>query len=370
MQYRNLCVGLLLIATGCIFYEEKPVAPADQTSISDLNPNLNPDPKIPPLVIVGEGGTSGYLFQYAADTYVKENGGEKFTVHDGDEFIRVMKEFGEKHGAISSFVYFGHGNDVGLYVNQAPHINGGLYANDPQINAKFRAASIYDLPRTLFAAASTAMFYGCNVARENDGQDSFAEQFANHFHTTVSASTGPTEFSFQEDERTLEKLPAKIITDSLYMIPTFAHEGFVTIAPSETVSGYDDVHASMEAASAIRELSKRGLSLDTSASFHPEQSITAADAKTFCTLIDADASCDVEADAETGLVRNTSMLKLLLDAAKLPVKKGAAPFEGEIYYATVHNLLTHDFTHKRWYSRADTAILTWNVLSLREQKGQ
>src|SRR4028119_2314596 len=51
-----------------------------------------------PLVIVGEGGTSASLFEYAADTYIREDGGVKYTVHDGDEFIRAMQEFVQQHG--------------------------------------------------------------------------------------------------------------------------------------------------------------------------------------------------------------------------------------------------------------------------------
>lgn len=86
-------------------------------------------------------------------------------------------------------------------------------------------------------------------------------------------------------------------------------------------------------------------------------------------MIDANAACDTTAlaDPATGLVRNTSALKLLLDASRLPVKKRKSPFEGEIYFASQNNLLTHDFIHKRWYSRADMAMLTWNILQLKEQ---
>ncbi len=356
MQYRGLCIGLLLIATGCLFYDDKPkdTAPAAGAVLKSATP---------PLVIVGEGGTSGYLFQYAADTYIQENGGSKYNVHDGDEFIGAMKDFKKTYGPISSFVYFGHGNEVGLYVNQAPNINGALYANDPALNKKFRAASIYDLPTTMFATGSTALFYGCNVARDDEGLDSFAEQFANHFHTTVSASTGPTEFSFQKDTRTLSKMPAKIVDQSLYMIPTFSDKGFVKLdASKNNISGYDDVYASMEASKAITALGKLGLRLGSGSSFFPYQSITATDARAFCQLIDSNAACDTSEVADSDLYRNTSALKLLLDAAGFAIKKTKTHFEGEIYFAGNNNLLTHDFIHKRWYTREDMAMLTWNIL--------
>lgn len=268
MQNRSLCIGLLLIITGCVFQQ---VIPADN-STAPIAAVIKKT--VTPLVIVGEGGPSGSLFEYAANTYVKEHGGIKYTVHDGDAFIDAMQEFRKKHGPIESFVYFGHGNEIGLYVNQELHVNGGLYASDPILHAKFRAASLYELPQTVFATGSTALFYGCNVARNEVGLDSFAEQFANHFQTQVKAATGPTEFSFEEDTRMQKRMPAKIADASLYMLPTFSDKGFVTIDPSPTgVGGYNDVYKSMEAADALSFFSKRGLRLGSESLFYPFQSI-------------------------------------------------------------------------------------------------
>jgi hypothetical protein len=318
-----------------------------------------------PIVIVGEGGTSGFLFQYAADTFIKENGGVKYTVHDGDEFMQSMRTFKNEHGAISEFVYFGHGNEVGLYVNQAPNINGALYANDPALNEPFRAGSIYDLPRETFASGSLATFYGCNVAKTNDEQDSFAEQFANHFNVTVIAATGPTEFSFSKDAKQFIKVPASVITQPLYMVPTADDKGFITVEPSPFIIGYDDVHESSAAADAITELSKRGLLFDASGSFRPYASITYDDAQKFCMIINPD-DCDITGADPTEKMRNTAALKMLLDAAGYKLKKTGQPYQAQIHFATINNMLTPDFTHKRWYTRAEMAMLTAKILAFQE----
>lgn len=368
MRFRFFLLACALLATAWTTTSEKTERLVVASVVTKQVAMAEPAVRIAsiPLIIVGEGGTSGYLFQYAADTYAKEHGGDIVTVHDGDEFVAAMKKFTEEHGAISSFVYFGHGNEVGLYVNQAPHINGGFYANDPALNEQFRAASIYDLPSDTFASGSTALFFGCNLAREFEGLDSFAEQFANYFHVTVKASAGPTEFSFSKDEKT-EKLPAKTIDRALYMIPTSSQKGFVTITPSETgIGGYNDVYASMEAAAAIAALHDRGLEIGPESLFHPFQSITVRDAVIFCHVIDPNAPCDTQNMEASELFRNTSALRLLLQAVQAPVKRSQKNFDGDIYFAGQNNLLTHDFVHKKWYTRADMAQLTWNVLQWKE----
>lgn len=320
-----------------------------------------------PLVIVGEGGTSGSLFQYTADTFLKENGGVKYTVHDGDEFIDAMKSFAQEYGAISHFVYIGHGNEVGLYVNQAPNINGAFYGNDPALNIPYRAASLYDLPPSLFAPESTALFYGCNVARSREGFDSFAEQFANHFRVRVTAPIGPTEFSFEQKGKRFLKVPTTRITEPLYMVPTVEEKGFITIEPSPAgIAGYDDVFESMEAREAIVELSERGLMLSLEHQFRPYGAITYGDARAFCRIVNPEAPCAVENFDENERFRNTAALKMLLDAAGFPLKRTNIPYQVQISFANQHHLLTRDFIQRRWYSRAEMAMLASAILKFKE----
>lgn len=324
--------------------------------------------KVTPLVIIGEGGSSGYLFQYAADTFVREHGGERYTVHDGDEFVAAMQDFASKHGPIRSFIYMGHGNEVGLYVNQAPGVNGALYANDPALNELYRAASIYDLSPRLFASGALATFYGCNVAKERLGFDSFAEHFADHFRVDVIASEGPTEFSFDADGKEFVKGPVASINRPVYMIPTAQDKGFVDIKPSlRGIAGYDDVTAGMEAADAIAFLDMRGLRLVEAHLFRPYQSITGKDARAFCKVVNPSAACVPEGGGDADLIRNTAFLKMLLDAQGIQLKKTADPYQAQISFAAANGLLTPDFTRRRWFSRAEAAMLTANIVRFRDR---
>lgn len=385
-----LSLILPLMMTGCAVPQEPPLAIPQPHEAAALEPEARsvatdvpePEPfeeaailtaepprKIAdiPLLIVGEGGTSGALFEYAAETFIREHGGVKVTVHDGDAFVAAMKKFTEEHGAISDFVYMGHGNEVGLYVNQIPGVNGSLYVNDPALNTKFRAASIYDLPPSTFAPGSIALFYGCNVARKKAGFDSFAEQFANHFRVTVTAPIGPTEFSFNPEGKSFLKHPAKVIPGPLYMVPTSDTKGFITIEPSPLgTAGYEDLPASATAGDAIIALRERGLQLDSTSSFLPYKSITYADAKAFCKSMNADAPCTADGYADDELFRNTAALKLLLDNAGYTMKRTNIPYQVQISFGTNNNLLTPDFTHRRWFSRSEMAMLTMNILKFKE----
>lgn len=313
-----------------------------------------------PLIIVGQGGNVGYLFLKAADTYAKEHGGYIAQVDSGDEFIDAIHLYIKERGAIQDFVYFGHGNAVGLYVNQSPSINGAVYANDPLLNTSFSAASIYELPRDIFEEDATAVFYGCNVAHEDGNTDSFAELFANHFDVTVRASSGPTEFSLNPESA---QTPPKNPDDSaLYMVPTTARGGFVTLKPRAAgVAGFADVHVQTIPAEAILEMQTIGLNIAQGTSFTPYKTITYEEAQSFCTIINPDA-CDIGNADPQDQIRNVAALKMLLDATGIPIKQSNTLHEGEIYYARNNNLLTHDFTKKRWYTRGEMAILTRNIL--------
>ncbi len=131
---------------------------------STITPTAEIKTPKPVLIIIGEGGPSGSMFQKAADTYAKEKQSERYTVHSGDEFIAAMRDYFTKHGPLEHLEYFGHGNNVGLYINQAPNINGALYANDPRVDRDYIAASIYELPANTFIPGGSIRFNGCNVA--------------------------------------------------------------------------------------------------------------------------------------------------------------------------------------------------------------
>ncbi len=356
-KFSVLIVGVLVII-GYIVADKRPgTVTAD---IASQHTTEETSSTAQPLILVGQGGDVGYQFLKAADTYAKEHGGLIVQVDSGDEFVEAIESFVAEHQTIDEFVYFGHGNEVGLYVNQAPRVNGAVYANDPVLNEPFSAASIYDLPRNIFATGATALFFGCNVAHETSENDSFAELFSNHFGVTVKASSGPTEFSLNPESP--QSPPKDGEVPALYMVPTAARKGFVTLEPRVSgVGGFDDVHVLGIPSEAIEELTKLGLKLGSEKSYQPYKTITYEEAQKFCQLINPD-TCDIGSATPTEQIRNLAALKMLLDATNIDIKQTSTLHEGEIYYARNNNLLTHDFTHKRWYTRGEMAILTRNIL--------
>jgi len=179
-----ICSAFLLTSCG------------NNVASSTIAPTAEATTPKPILIIIGEGGPSGSMFQKAADTYAKEKQSKRYTVHSGDEFIAAMRDYVAKYGPIQHLEYFGHGNSVGLYIKQAPNINGALYANDPRVDADYIAASIYELPRETFIPGGSVRFNGCNVAEGHlENKSNLAQNFVNYFRITAEAPLGPTEFS-------------------------------------------------------------------------------------------------------------------------------------------------------------------------------
>jgi hypothetical protein len=371
MQVKVIITLCAVFLGGCLPTDQEQQKPLMQTTTVNVSVKNRQKPieavtSSIPLIIAGEGGPAKAMVHLAAVTYQKEHGGVLVDVHNGDEFIWAIRQFIQGHGKISNFVYFGHGNQVGLFVNQEPGINGSLYANDPRLNDGYRAASIYELPATVFASGSLATFYGCNIARYAP-KETMASAFANYFHTTVIASTGPTEFSRSKDS--VDRYPDSLSLPSnfsgpVYMVPTFPQKGFITVEPSKGgLSGYSDVTENLAAADAIQELSKRGLSLNTSALFEPYKVITYADAEKFCiTATQNSSACQTNAEDKSALIRNLDALVLLMNAFHIPVPHTKTPITGYISEAHNRGFLIPDFTHKRWLTRGEIAMLTWNII--------
>ncbi len=216
----------------------------------------------PPLIIIGEGGPSGSMFQKAADTYAKEKQGERYTVHSGDEFIAAMQDYVTKHGSIQHLEYFGHGNSVGLYINQAPNINGALYANDPRVNKDYIAASIYELPRETFMRGGSVRFNGCNVAEGHlENKQNLAQNFVNYFNITAEAPLGPTEFSQVPDRIKPYYNSNGLGTEfngPVYLVPTDPERGFIPIQPQTLIISYADIYNKTLLSGSIKTLEKMG----------------------------------------------------------------------------------------------------------------
>lgn len=319
-----------------------------------------------PLIIAGEGGPSQSLFTKTALTYAAENGGVTYEVRDGDAFVAAMREFRERHGRITKFAYFGHGNAVALFVNQQPGVNAAVYANDPVRNDAFRSASVYQLPGDTFAEGAMVEIFGCNTAAGFPAADSFAQRFADHFSVTVRAATGPTEFSARPDKK--ERVRIDDPAAPAYLVATYEDQGYVSVAPRPHFeNGFADVRKGQPYADAIMKLRQLGLLPDVSADrFAPYRDATYGDAKRFCELAFPGAACELtpeygyKADSP---IRNLHALRMLADAVEAGVAPAAGSHEPYLRWADTRGLLTEDFPNKKWYTRAEMAQLTANVLS-------
>ncbi len=332
-----------------------------------------------PLIIIGEGGPSRGLFIQAAQTYQKKHGGTIYNVGSGDEFIAAVRNFTKSHKTVSHLEYFGHGNAIGLYVNQEANIHGGLYANDPSLNGSYSAASIYELPETTFQPDATIRFNGCNVAEGYPEKDTLGQRVANYFHVKVIAPKGPTEFSKNPDR--VDRIDhANFIsansTLDIYMVPTYKEQGFVEIKPQEQGgTKFTDVHRGEIFDTAVTELTSRGLDLSMQNSnqkkFLPHTLVTYREAQGFCRITTKDQkTCSIPGYKNQDRIRNLHALKMLVDA-KLKKKqqnlKPSTPWhKAYISWATTKNILTADFTQKKWYTRGEMAELTWNMMKLQE----
>jgi hypothetical protein len=343
---RFLIFTLLLV--GC----------AGQASVLDL-----PEVHSENLIIVGEGGPSVSLFIKSAETYKREFGGEIYQVRSGDEFIEAFADFLNRYDEIEHFEYFGHGNNVGLFVNQSPGINGGVYANDPGHNEGFVAASIYELPADIFAVDGSMKFNGCNIADGYPESHSLAQSFANYFDAEVVAAMGPTEFSldphFPDPLPEAKYLPSDFSED-LYMVPTYSDQGFITINAQER-SVYEDVRLGESYEKAVRGMSELGFRLEEGEQFFPYWNGTYANALEFCSFLVSDlATCELEGYELDQKIRNLQFLRMLTDATGVEVGWTDPWYNGYINWAVNRDLLTEDFVNKMWYTRGEMAELTWS----------
>jgi hypothetical protein len=333
-----------------VVVEEIPI-----TEVTEDAKEVPPIPEEPTydntMILVGAGGESSYAFHYAALTYQKAHGGEIYEVNSGDEGVRAINDFVAAHGPIGHLEYFGHGNEVALFLNQTPGENGALYTNDPALDADYIAASIYELDQDIFADGANAKFNGCSIAMGYPYNDSFAEKFANYFGITVKAPNGPMEFI--EDGETV------------YMVLTYDDREFVDIPPAAaSTSGYSDVKQNELYEEAVRTLTSKGLNLGSTDLFKPYQVITYADAKVFCTVAVGDASkCTLSGFNDADELRNLRALQMLVNAYGVQLASSSTWYSPYVHWASdTGNLLTENFTDRVTYTRGEMAMLTYNFM--------
>lgn len=324
------------------------------------------------LLIIGEGGPSGNMFRKAAETYSRENGGEIFEVHSGDEFVDAIKNFVAKKGTIDHLEYFGHGNEVGLYVNQTPGINGGVYANDPALNKDYLAASIYELSDNIFSKFGWIKFNGCNVANGFPLENSLAQSFANYFDVDTVAPLGPTEFSrspYAVDPIENSNYLDSDFAEDVYMVTTYSDKNFVVVKPQEASSSFEDVRVGQSYFEAVEGLVEMGLDLGDEdgegRKYLPYKNVTYAEAQKFCEIMVKKlvGKCAVADSERNYWIRNLKALKMLTDAYGVSLKNTNPWYNSYVWWAKSEGLLTVSFTDKKWFTRGEMAELTWNFIN-------
>lgn len=353
---RTLIIGLSLFLSACGSPSELKTAVV-KIEAPTYEPNV--------LVIVGEGGTSGGMFVKAAETYSREAESLVYDVTSGDEFVDAMRDFVNKKGKIDHLEYFGHGNNVGLYVNQAPNVNGGVYANDPKLNDLYLAASIYQLPADIFSNEGSIRFNGCNVAEGYPEKVNLAQSFANYFDVNVEAPRGPTEFS--QTPGVVDPIPNSKYLDpkfsgDVYMVPTYQDKPFVLVEPQEKTDIFIDVREGQGYTDAVYGLFELGLSLnygEGTNQFKPYEVISYGEAAEFCRVA-MGKDCDTKGNNLDERIRNLRALEMLTDAKGVGLKRTNPWYNSYIYWANSEGLLTDDFVHKKWYTRGEMAELSWN----------
>lgn len=360
-KYFLLLAVLFLIACSSEASEKK-----SEKSVVD---SLLPTEEKNILIIVGEGGTSGKMFIRASETYKSEQGGKIYNVKNGDEFISAIKDFVKNYGKIDHLEYFGHGNNVGLYVNQEPNVNGGVYVNDPDLNKDYVAASVYEVDRNIFNEYAWIKFNGCNVASGYPDEDNLAQRMANYFDVDVVAPQGPTEFSkvsYGVDPIDNSNFLSPDFNGDVYMVPTYSEGGFVVVRPQEASgAGYVDVRKGQGFEEAVVGLTEKGLKLDFKGEeFFPYKNITYKEARDFCEIaFGENANCFVSGYQEEDKIRNLHALKMLVDAYGAEIANSNPWSDSYIKWANENELLTKDFVNKTWYTRGEMVELTWNFLT-------
>lgn len=360
---RIIILTIAIFLFGCAAPNQE-LAPEGQASVLDIGGEELPKNTI---LITGEGGPSGAMFIKAAETYKREHGGEIYDVHNGDEFVEAMADFVEKHGKIDHMEYFGHGNQVGLYVNQAPNVNGAIYANDPALNENYIAGSIYELPDNLFSKYGWIKFNGCNVAMGYPEKNSLAQSFANYFDVDVVAPRGPTEFSrnpYSVDPIENSNFLDPSFSGDVYMVSTYSDKDFIVVKPQLSAGEFKDVRKGQSYDVAVSGLTKRGLKLSTvGANFLPYKNVSYAEARSFCLAVFKDeGKCLIPEGKEEVLIRNLKALQLLTDAHGVSLKYTNPWYDSYVWWANNEGLLTEAFTTKKWYTRGEMAELSWNFV--------
>lgn len=173
------------------------------------NPYKYVDPDGRDLVLVGDAGQSGKMFELAAKTWVKQNAGKHTVVNvrTGTDMIKAMQAYSEKNGGIDGMRVFSHSGNDGIYTNASSRLYRSLYSSGPGYVWSVIAPGarrIDAIKSDWFKDDATVQLFGCNTA---NGEDSFAELLANQIDRPVTGSQSPTIFTGVKNGKGGQGLP-------------------------------------------------------------------------------------------------------------------------------------------------------------------
>ena len=183
------------------------------------------------LIIVGEGGSSGGMFDLAASTYQREHGGTVVNVSSGQGMITAINNYVQRNGTIDSLQIFSHSSNEALFFDQGANTQNSFYANG--YTGSGQHANVSDLSSSMMSQNATVKLWGCNTNATLNGT-TIAQQIANQLQLNVEASSGPTVFSGVANGQPGQGLPDPVPADykgEIYLVPQYSNRGFTSVKP-------------------------------------------------------------------------------------------------------------------------------------------
>lgn len=198
------------------------------------NPLSALDPFGLDLVLVGEGGELGSLLDLAAKTWDEENCdcNEIVKVSSGEEALDAMRAYAKKNGGIDNLRVLAHSGTNGIYFSQAMW-RGSLYSHGPanwfMAPLSSAAARMQSIDPSWFDSDAMIDLRGCKAAK---GENSFAQQLADHLNLPVLALPVGTQFTGVPSGKPGQNLPDTVPAGyaPIYMVPDGGVD-FRTIQP-------------------------------------------------------------------------------------------------------------------------------------------
>ena len=188
-------------------------------------PTTSVDPFGLALVLVGQGGYSGGLFNLAANTWVSQNGGSAantvVNVGSGAEAIDAINNYAAKNGGVvDSLQVFAHSGPDGIYFDQSPACNS-LYINTNGIDKSENpgARGISDINKNYFDGNADVKLWGCNTL---NGDGAFGYKLGEHIGNNVTGAQSGTQFSGNPNGPAGSGLPDPVPNDyqgDVYLVP-------------------------------------------------------------------------------------------------------------------------------------------------------